>query len=113
MPTIGDRPASGCRLSCARLTAPQVNAVVTRREGRSGRGAETQLGALKIAQLLIDRQPSHGWERNSAFSILRSRTGHRIAVVRRMRGKSPDWDGARPNVRPRPIMPINSTPITP
>ena len=57
-----------------------------RREGRSGGGAETQLGALKVAQLLIDRQPSHGWERNSAFSILRSRTGHRVAVVRRMRG---------------------------
>ena len=56
-----------------------------RREGRSGGGAETQLGALKVAQLLIDRQPGHGREGNRTFSTRRSRAGHRIAGIRRMR----------------------------
>ena len=56
MPAIGVMPASGFRLSCMQLTEPQVTAVVTAAKGRTGRGAEPQLLAFQVSQLLIDRQ---------------------------------------------------------
>ena len=56
MPTSATRPASGLRLSCSQLTAPQVTSTVMRREGGAGRGAEAQLLAFQIAEMLVDRQ---------------------------------------------------------
>ena len=60
MPVNGDRPASGLRLSCSALTEPQVTSVVTAAKVGAGRGAEAQLLAFEIAEVLVDRQPGDG-----------------------------------------------------
>ncbi len=56
MPTSGEMPANGFRLSCEQSTEPQAMAVVAAANVAPGRSAEPQLLAFQVAQRLIDRQ---------------------------------------------------------
>ena len=85
MPAIGDRPASGFRLSMLRIDRAAGHVGGDRREGGAGGRPETQFLALEIAEMLVDRQRGDGRARHVDLAVRRRRIGDLIGPRRRAR----------------------------